>query len=106
MLSYGDTKKEVENYKAPARVYEAVGVDAILGAFSLGQLKLDIRGLIELIADDKVHGLVRKNAIIIILNEIIWYDENRDIAKVEFYADSDTDKFFVKRSRCLRSSAV
>lgn len=31
-------------------------------------------------------------------NEIIWYDENRDIAKVEFYADSDTDKFFVKLS--------
>lgn len=31
-------------------------------------------------------------------NEILWYDENRDIAKVEFYADSDTDKFFVKLS--------
>ncbi len=31
-------------------------------------------------------------------NEIIWYDENKDIAKVEFYADSDTDKFFAKLS--------
>ena len=31
-------------------------------------------------------------------NEIIWYDENRDIAKIEFYADSDVDKFFVKLS--------
>lgn len=31
-------------------------------------------------------------------NEIIWYDENRDIAKLEFYADSDVDKFFVKLS--------
>ena len=31
-------------------------------------------------------------------NEIVWYDENNDLAKLSFYADSDVDKFYSKLS--------
>lgn len=31
-------------------------------------------------------------------NEIVWYDENDDLAKLKFYADSDVDKFYSKLS--------
>ena len=31
-------------------------------------------------------------------NEIVWYDENQDIAKLTFEGDSDTNKFFPKLS--------
>ena len=31
-------------------------------------------------------------------NEIVWYDENNDLAKLSFYADSDVEKFYSKLS--------
>lgn len=31
-------------------------------------------------------------------NEIVWYDENNDLARLKFYADSDVGKFYSKLS--------